>query len=52
MSQQSDVPADVPYDRRSDVSAKDASNVDFELAVECLINKLLHEEDIFEPGAR
>ena len=37
---------------RSDVSAKETSNADFELSVACLINRLLCDEELFGPGMR
>lgn len=39
-------------DFRSDVSAKETSNADFELSVACLINRLLCDEELFGPGMR
>lgn len=37
---------------RSDVSAKDAANGEFELSVTCLVNKILCGEEIFGPGMK
>lgn len=38
--------------RRSDVSAKDADNVDFKLSVDYLISRILADEELFGAGMR